>query len=104
MVVNSINAGQAVPFKFSVGADRGLNILASGSPTTQRVNCGTLSGTVDPIENPLPATSVPGLTYDATKNLYTYVWKTPKSAAGTCQQFKLKLTDGSEHVALFKLR
>lgn len=104
MTVNSINAGQAVPFKFSLGGDRGPDILASGSPTTQRVSCNSLSGTVDPIENPLPATSTPGLAYDGTTSYYTYVWKTPKAAAGTCQQFKLKLADGSEHLALFRLK
>jgi hypothetical protein len=44
-----------------------------------------------------------GLQYDPGTGTYTYVWKTSKSWAGTCQQFDLRLTDGTDHTANFQL-
>jgi hypothetical protein len=38
-VVNTMKAGAAVPIKFSLGGDRGLDILAAGSPTSQQIAC-----------------------------------------------------------------
>ena len=43
-----------------------------------------------------------GLQDDLGTNSYTYVWKTSKAAAGTCQIFTLVLTDGSNHTANFR--
>jgi hypothetical protein len=45
-----------------------------------------------------------GLTYDAASGKYNYVWKTQKSWGGTCRQFTLRLTDGTDHIALFKFK
>ncbi len=45
-----------------------------------------------------------GLSYDSTSNTYTFVWKTDKSMAGTCQQFTLLLIDGSDHLAYFQFK
>ena len=42
------------------------------------------------------------LSYDATTQTYTYVWKTDKTWAGTCRTFLMQLIDGSQHSALFK--
>lgn len=44
------------------------------------------------------------LSYDATTNTYTYVWKTQKAWAGTCGTLHVTLTDGSDHTALFQFR
>ena len=33
---------------------------------------------------------------------YTYLWKTEKSWAGTCQELSLELVDGSVHRAVFR--
>jgi hypothetical protein len=50
-VVNTVNAGQAIPVKFSLGGDYGLNIFASGYPKVQTVSCGGGgSGSTDEIE------------------------------------------------------
>ena len=38
-VVNSVKARSVVPVKFSLGGDQGLNIFASGFPTSQQVAC-----------------------------------------------------------------
>ena len=43
-----------------------------------------------------------GLSYDPTTGTYTYVWKTSHTWAGTCQQFDLRLTDGTDHTANFQ--
>jgi hypothetical protein len=43
-----------------------------------------------------------GLSYDWSSALYTYVWKTNSTWAGTCRQLNLRLADGTDHVALFK--
>jgi hypothetical protein len=44
-----VQAGRAVPVKFSLGGDRGLSIFASGHPTSQPIACaaGAAQGTVD---------------------------------------------------------
>ena len=54
-VVNTVKAGQAVPVKFSLGGDRGLDIFAPGFPQSGQTSCSG-SGTYDAIE----ATDSPG--------------------------------------------
>jgi YVTN family beta-propeller protein len=39
--LNQVHAGQAIPMKFSLGGDFGLNIIASGFPTATQINCST---------------------------------------------------------------
>jgi hypothetical protein len=43
------------------------------------------------------------LSYDAATDRYNYVWKTDKAWAGTCRQLVMKLTDGTEYKANFRL-
>ena len=99
--LNTMKAGGAVPVKFDLGGDRGLNILAAGYPNSRRVTCDT-SAPIDQIEE--VTTSNSGLTYDPTTGLYTYVWKTDKSWTNTCRQLTLRLSDGSDHIALFQFK
>jgi hypothetical protein len=75
-VINSVKAGQSVPVKFQLGGDRGLDILATGSPTSARITCAS-GEPVDPIEETVTA-SASGLHYDAVSQTYTYVWKSEK--------------------------
>ncbi len=100
--VNQVNGGQSIPVKFSIGGNLGLNILAAGSPTSQPVSCTTHA----PIGGSAPTATAggSGLTYDATANQYTYVWKTQKAWAGTCRQLDVTLADGTVHSALFKFK
>jgi hypothetical protein len=42
------------------------------------------------------------LNYDATADQYIYVWKTDKAWANSCRQLRVKLADGTLHVANFK--
>jgi HYR domain len=98
---NVVKAGSAIPVKFSLGGNQGLNILASGSPSSVVYTCGSSAGD-DPIELTVTAGSS-SLQYDATANQYIYVWKTDKNWGGTCRQLKVKLADGTvAHAANFK--
>jgi hypothetical protein len=100
--VNVVKAGSAIPVSFGLGGDQGLAILAAGSPSSREVSCDTAS----PFDDLEPTASAGNstLAYDATSGLYTYVWKSDKSWAGTCRQLDLGLIDGTDHVALFKFR
>jgi hypothetical protein len=98
---NRVNAGRALPVRFSLGGDQGLDIFAVGSPSSVKVTMPSGAAT-DPIEE--TATWTPGnseLSYDATADLYTYVWKTDKVWAGTQRKLVVTLIDGSTHVAFF---
>jgi VCBS repeat-containing protein len=100
--LNSIKAGSAVPAKFSLGGDYGLNILTTGYPKSVGITCNT-GVPIDEIEETVTAGSS-SLQYDPLADQYTYVWKTDKAWANTCRQFQLKLIDGTTHVANFKFK
>jgi hypothetical protein len=100
-VINQVKAGSAIPIKFSLGGDRGLNILAAGYPKSQVVACST-SDTTSEIEETITA-GESSLKYDAASGQYNYVWKTQKSWSG-CRQLIVKLVDGTEHRATFQFK
>ena len=100
--LNQVKAGQAIPVKFSLSGNQGLNILASGSPSSQGIACDS-SSTVDDIEITVTAGSS-SLSYDSSTDTYTYVWKTNKAWANTCRQLIVTLVDGTQHLANFKFK
>jgi hypothetical protein len=103
-VLNVAKAGSAIPVKFSLSGNQGLTmIMASGYPASKVVSCATVddAGT-DAIEETITA-GASSLQYDATTDQYIYVWKTDKNWAGSCRQLQVQLTDGTRHVANFKL-
>jgi hypothetical protein len=98
---NPVRAGSALPLKFGLGSNRGLDIFAGDGPMSRQVDCqGPGVGPFDPIVTPGNS----GLSYDAIANLYTYVWKTQKEWAGTCRELVVPLADGTSHgmVVAFK--
>jgi hypothetical protein len=99
--LNVSKAGSAIPIKFSLGGDQGLDILATGSPTSKVSTCEA-AGAPDTIEETVTA-GQSSLSYDADADQYVYVWKTEKAWAGTCRTLTVKLADGTVHQALFKL-
>ncbi|MGR2752279.1 PxKF domain-containing protein [Agromyces arachidis] len=101
-MVNSVKAGSAVPIKFSLGGDQGLDIIAAGYPKVQRYSCSALTN-VDAIEETVNAGGS-SLSYDPVADQYVYVWKTEKSWAGSCGTLTLKLVDGTEHTANFQFK
>ena len=101
--LNSMKAGAAVPVKFSLGGNHGLDVFAPGYPRSQVVACDS-TAPVDGVEQTMSAGGS-GLTYDPASDLYTYVWKTDKAWAGTCRQLVLSFADGTTVVrATFKLK
>jgi hypothetical protein len=100
--VNVVNAGRAIPVKFSLSGDQGLDIFAEGFPVSQQIACDD-GAPVNEIEQTVTA-GESSLSYDAESDTYTYVWKTEDSWAGTCRQLILRLNDGSERVAYFKFK
>jgi hypothetical protein len=101
-IFNSVKSGSAVPVKFSLGGDEGLDILANGSPTSRPVSCTTAAIT-DPIEQTVSAGNS-SLGYDAVSDTYTLIWKTDKRWAGTCRVLTVDLADGTQHLAYFQFK
>jgi hypothetical protein len=97
---NALKAGAAVPVKFSLGGDLGLDIFVPGYPVSRPVACDA-SSPPDPGEETTAAGSST-MRYDALSGQYIYTWKTQKSWANTCRMFSFQLTDGSVHTALFR--
>ena len=98
--VNTVKAGSAVPVKFGLGGNRGLNVLVAGSPSSVLVACG--SGPSDAIEQTSTA-GASSLSYDAGSARYQYVWKTDKAWVG-CRDLVLRFRDGSTLRARFSFK
>jgi hypothetical protein len=101
-VLNMVKAGSAVPVKFSLSGNKGLNILAANSPASGVVSCNSN----DPVVEVTETSSAGGssLSYDAASDRYHYVWKTDSSWANTCRQLVVNLNDGTQHRANFKFK
>lgn len=104
-VLNSINAGQAVPLKWQLLGEGGqpagpLNAVVSLSSSA--FNCST--GVLESAEIPLVFTGASGLRYDPIAGQFIAVWNTAKAWARSCRRVFLKLDDGSVHSADFQLR
>lgn len=99
-VVNTVKAGSAVPVKFSLNGNRGLDIFEPGSPASQQVACDS-SAPVDAIEETV-ASGGSTLTYDPSTDQYSYIWKTQKAWASSCRTLVLVLNDGTQRTARFQ--
>jgi hypothetical protein len=100
--LNAVKAGSAVPVKFSLSGNQGLNIFSAGYPVSQTIACGS-GAVIDNIEQTVTAGSS-SLSYDASTDQYTYVWKTTTTWAGTCRQLIVRLNDSTDHPANFKFK
>jgi CSLREA domain-containing protein len=100
--LNTVKAGQAIPVKFSLDGDQGLDIFAPGYPQVQKIACDS-DAPGDVVEETVSSGNS-GLQYDTATGTYTYIWKTQKSWAGTCRQLIIKLDDGTIHSANFKFK
>jgi hypothetical protein len=100
--LNQVNAGRAIPVKFSLSGNKGLNIFAAGYPLSGVIACNASAPVVDLTETVTAGGS--SLGYTSSSDQYTYVWATSSSWAGTCRQLVIKLNDGTEHRANFKFR
>jgi uncharacterized repeat protein (TIGR01451 family) len=98
--LNTVNAGKAVPVKFSLSGNKGLNIFAAGNPYSMSFNCDTNNPGVDVTET----LNAGGSSLSYVPDQYNYVWKTDSSWVGTCRQLIVTLNDGTVHVANFKFK
>ena len=101
-LVNMVNAGRAIPVKFSLSGNKGLNIFAPDSPASGPITCNSSDPTTD-LQDTVTAGGS-SLSYDAATDQYVYVWKTSPAWAGTCRQLVVQLNDGSTHRANFKFK
>ena len=101
-VLNVVKAGSAVPLKFSLGGNQGLDTIVAGYPASGSLDCKTM----DPgdVLQPAQTTGKSGLAYDSASDQYTYIWKTDKAWAGTCRYLSLQLVDGTEHRAALQFK
>ncbi|HMN97951.1 MAG TPA: PxKF domain-containing protein [Miltoncostaeaceae bacterium] len=99
--LNTVKAGSAIPVKFALGGDQGLDVFVGGYPRVQQISCST-SAPLDAIEETATA-NASGLTFDRASLRYSYVWKTNSAWKGSCRRLQLKLKDGTLRTADFKL-
>lgn len=100
--LNIVQAGRAIPVKFSLSGNKGLGIFAAGSPSSGPIACNS-SDPATLLEETVTAGGS-SLAYDPTSDRYIYVWKTDPSWAGTCRQLVVELNDGSIYRANFKFK
>ena len=87
-------AGSAVPIWFSLGGVS--DVSAMEGVTSLAVSCDT----GEALSSASPIKMNRGISYDDGR--FHLVWKTDRSWAGTCRQFKLQTNDGTaEHTATF---
>lgn len=97
----AVRAGNIVRVSFNLQGDRGLNILASGYPITQQVDCTTPTTTIG---SATPAEYAgQRLAYSPETGLYTFSWKTDRKAwEGTCRKLVIRLLDGVDHTSIYQ--
>jgi hypothetical protein len=106
--LNEVDAGDAVPLRFTADEYTGLDVLASNSPFSRKVDCSTLrvpsqGATVTPREFPINTETAGGSRLTVTANgVFTYPWKTLEEWAGTCRELVLTRDDGRQHRAFFR--
>ncbi|WP_314502654.1 PxKF domain-containing protein [uncultured Microbacterium sp.] len=89
---NLAKPGQAIPVKFSLNGDQGLDVVTSARFIVEGTD-------LTPEGELIPATTAggSGLSYDASTSVYTYVWKTAKTLSLKTGRFELTLSDDTVH-------
>jgi dipeptidyl aminopeptidase/acylaminoacyl peptidase len=93
----SFKAGDTVQVRFSLGGDQGLDVLIDWTPVSRELACDDVASA------PWGTATTGTLSYRATQDRYTYLWKTERAWAGTCRQLVLVLRDGTYHYANVRL-
>ena len=99
-MLNTVKAGSAIPVKFSLGGNNGLDVFQTGYPASVQMPCDPTL-TLDAIEQTVTAGSS-SLSYDASIDQYNYVWKSNSGWPGSCRQLVVKYKDGTVQRANFK--
>ncbi len=89
---NIAKPGQAIPVQFSLNGDQGLDVVTSARFVVEGTD-------TTPEGQLIPATTAggSGLSYSASSDQYTYVWKTAKTLSQKTGRFELSLSDGTVH-------
>lgn len=103
-LANVVKAGRAIPVKFSLNGDQGLDIFAAGYPKSILIKCNETDPDVILDEEDTVTAGESSLNYDADADQYIYVWKTVKDWAGTCRKLVVLLKDGTLHEANFTFK
>jgi predicted extracellular nuclease len=98
--LNTVKAGSAIPIKFSLSGNQGMDIIYSGYPVSQKINCTTLA----PLNNPPVQAVIIDSSYDPLVDQYIFNWKTSATWKNTCQKLTVQLIDGTIHIAYFKFK
>jgi len=101
--VNKVQANQIVAVDMKIkGVPKNVtDILASGEPTSQQVNCTTLNPIGSAVATLSPKNK--GLEREG-KNKFEYEWRTTKDWKNTCRVFTVQLENGSSQKAMFKFQ
>ena len=94
--LNDATAGAAVPVKFALAGDRGVDVL-DGHATSREIDCTTKAPTGG--ASPISTTGSSGFVFDPTDGTYRLVWKTSKQWSGTCRELIVTLDDATQHSA-----
>lgn len=89
---NIAKAGQAIPVKFSLGGDQGLDVVTSARFVLEGMATNLVGETIS-----VTSTGDAGLSYDPVADEYTYVWKTNRAWSLRSGYFELTLSDDSVH-------
>jgi hypothetical protein len=101
--INIVTAGQAIPIRFSLGGDFGLDILADGYPKALAIPCSPGDPTDADDARIAPAGNTE-LSYNPHTDNYSFIWKTDRTWADTCRELTVRLIDGIDRVATFRFR
>jgi Thrombospondin type 3 repeat len=102
LILNRVQAGSAIPLKFRLGGDHGLDVFADGYPKSETIACDS-QAEVNGVDQTVNA-GASTLQYDAATGIYTYVWKTSDAWEDTCRQLVVKFDDGQTARANFLLK
>jgi Fungalysin metallopeptidase (M36)/PA domain/Fungalysin/Thermolysin Propeptide Motif len=108
--LNEVDAGEAVPLRFTADGQTEADILTANSPFSRRVDCTTLQvpsqgAAVTPREFPINTLSQGGRGLTVTPSgRYSYNWRTLDEWAGTCREVVLTRDDGRQHRAFFQFQ
>jgi hypothetical protein len=105
--LHDVDAGDSVPLKFTADGYEALDVLASNSPFSRRVDCTTLDvpssgAAVTPRELPIPTLATGGGLKVNANGRYSYNWGTLPEWEGTCRELVLTRDDGRQHRAFFR--
>jgi hypothetical protein len=102
-VVNVVNAGRAIPVKFSLAGYQGMGVLSEKTPPYSVQIPRPTGADPDVIEAKVDE-NFGELSYDQSADHYTLVWKTRKDWTGQYRELVITLADGTEHTALFQFK